>query len=76
MRLVGEVADVVGDPAVDVVVVITPPALHAEHVRMALEAGKHVLCEKPVGEGGPRPSRSIAWPPSAACCCSRRRSCS
>ncbi len=51
MRLVGEVADVVGDPAVDVVVVITPPALHAEHVRMALEAGKHVLCEKPVGEG-------------------------
>jgi predicted dehydrogenase len=51
MRLVGEVAEVVGDPAVDVVVVITPPALHAEHVRMALEAGKHVLCEKPVGEG-------------------------
>ena len=51
MRLVADVADVVGDPAVDVVVVITPPALHAEHVRLALEAGKHVLCEKPVGEG-------------------------
>jgi predicted dehydrogenase len=51
MRLVSEVGDVVGDPAVDVVVVITPPSLHAEHVRLALEAGKHVLCEKPVGEG-------------------------
>jgi predicted dehydrogenase len=51
MGLVSEVEDVVGDPAVDVVVVITPPALHAEHVRLALEAGKHVLCEKPVGEG-------------------------
>ena len=41
----------IGDPDVDVVVVITPPALHAEHARLALEAGKHVLCEKPVGEG-------------------------
>ena len=51
MPLVAEIADVVGDPAVDVIVVITPPALHAEHVRLALEAGKHVLCEKPVGEG-------------------------
>jgi predicted dehydrogenase len=51
MRLVAGVADVVEDPAVDVVVVITPPALHAEHVGLALEAGKHVLCEKPVGEG-------------------------
>jgi predicted dehydrogenase len=49
--LVADVAGVVGDPAVDVIVVITPPALHAEHVRLALEAGKHVLCEKPVGEG-------------------------
>ena len=48
--LVGDVAEVVGDPAVDVVVVITPPALHAEHVRLALDAGKHVLCEKPVAE--------------------------
>jgi predicted dehydrogenase len=50
-RLVAGVADVIGDPDVDVVVVITPPALHAEHVRLALDAGKHVLCEKPVGKG-------------------------
>jgi predicted dehydrogenase len=50
LRLVGEAGEITGDAAVDVVVVITPPALHAEHVRLALEAGKHVLCEKPVGE--------------------------
>jgi len=32
----------------DIIVVITPPESHAEHVTAALEAGKHVLVEKPV----------------------------
>jgi predicted dehydrogenase len=41
-------ADLVADDGVDVVYVASPHALHLEHVRMALEAGKHVLCEKPV----------------------------
>ncbi len=34
--------------AVDAVVVASPDALHREHVEVALEAGRAVLCEKPL----------------------------
>ena len=36
----------VADPAVDVVYVASPHALHKDHVMLAFEAGKPVLCEK------------------------------
>ena len=35
------------DPAIDVIDLCTPPATHAEMVVAAMQAGKHVICEKP-----------------------------
>ena len=40
--------DVIGNPAVDVVLITSPNFLHAEMVIAAANAGKHVMCEKPM----------------------------
>jgi predicted dehydrogenase len=40
--------EVIRDPEVSAVYVATPVRLHVEHAVAAAEAGKHVLCEKPM----------------------------
>lgn len=50
-RQFADYAQMLADPALDAVIVATSDAFHVEASIMALEAGKHVLCEKPVAMG-------------------------
>lgn len=53
LPLVDSVEQVLDDPDVTLVVLLTPPDTHAGLVRAALDAGKNVLCEKPLaGDAG------------------------
>ncbi|MDO5351095.1 MAG: Gfo/Idh/MocA family oxidoreductase [Lachnospiraceae bacterium] len=43
----GSYEDLCADPEVEAIYISTPNNLHYEHAKMCLNAGKHVLCEKP-----------------------------
>uniref|UniRef100_A0A942SZH4 Gfo/Idh/MocA family oxidoreductase n=1 Tax=Neobacillus citreus TaxID=2833578 RepID=A0A942SZH4_9BACI len=57
---------VVEDPAVDVVDVCSPGSSHVEIAIAALEAGKHVLCEKPLANTVEEAERMTAAAEAAA----------
>jgi len=43
-----DIEKVLSDPEIDIIDIVTPPISHVELVLKALNAGKHVICEKPL----------------------------
>lgn len=43
----GSYSEMLADKELDVVYIATPNSLHYEHMKMCLDAGKHIICEKP-----------------------------
>lgn len=44
----GSYEDLIQDKEVDAIYIATPNSMHLENIKMCIEAGKHVLCEKPI----------------------------
>jgi predicted dehydrogenase len=59
-RSYGSYAELLVDPAVELIYIALPNALHAEWSMAAARAGKHVLCEKPLGRNAAEAAQMFA----------------
>ncbi|KAI4958842.1 hypothetical protein J4E86_004450 [Alternaria arbusti] len=47
-RAYGSYTELVSDPDIDIIYIATPHSHHYHHARLCLNAGKHLLIEKPI----------------------------
>ena len=47
-KLTADAGDIIHDPEIDAVIICSPTDTHAEYIIECAEAGKHILCEKPI----------------------------
>lgn len=59
-RAYDRVEELLADPEVDAVYIATPVYLHLPQIRLAAAAGKHILCEKPLGRNAAEVREAIA----------------
>jgi predicted dehydrogenase len=59
-RIYSDFAKVLDDDAIDAVELLTPTWLHADQIVAALEAGKHVSCQKPLATTMAEADRIVA----------------
>lgn len=48
LRAYKQISQLLQDPAIDAVLIASPTAMHFEHASLAIEAGKHLMIEKPM----------------------------
>jgi predicted dehydrogenase len=60
-RAYASLAELLADPAVDVVHVTSPNHAHHGQVREILSAGKHVVCEKPLAMTAAESAEMVRW---------------
>lgn len=57
----GSYDELLNEPSIDAVYIPLPNHLHAEYIRKAADAGKHVICEKPIALNAKEAEESIAY---------------
>jgi myo-inositol 2-dehydrogenase / D-chiro-inositol 1-dehydrogenase len=60
-RSYADYAAMLADPELDAVFLVTPTSLHASQIEQALDAGKHVFCEKPLSLDLETCRRTVAY---------------